>query len=68
MPFGDPGADWLLLGSEVDLRHTGYDLAGAAERIRETKYPQAQDFAAKNILRPPTEQEMLEVFARSELK
>lgn len=68
MPFGEPGADWLLLGSEVEFRHTAYDLARAAECIRETKYPQAHDFAARNVLHPPTEQEMLEAFTRSELK
>ena len=53
MPFGEPGAYWLLLGPDVQLRHTPYDLAKAAERIRDTKYPQAQDFAARNVLQPP---------------
>jgi putative phosphoesterase len=62
MPFGEPGADWLLLGPGVELRHTPYDLARAAERIRETEYPQAQEFAANNILQPPSEREMLERF------
>jgi predicted phosphodiesterase len=50
MPFGEPGADWLLLGPGIQLRHSNYDLAKAAGRIRATKYPQAQDFAAGNIL------------------
>jgi hypothetical protein len=62
MPFGEPGADWLLLGPDIQFRHTPYDLAHAAERVRSTDYPQAQDFAARNILNPPTEQEMLEIF------
>jgi putative phosphoesterase len=62
MPFGEPGADWLLLGPDIQFRHTTYDLANAAERVRSTDYPQAQDFAARNILNPPTEQEMLEIF------
>jgi putative phosphoesterase len=64
MPFGEPGAYWLLLGPDVQLRHTPYDLAKAAERIRDTKYPQAQDFAAHNVLQPPSEQEILERFTR----
>jgi diadenosine tetraphosphatase ApaH/serine/threonine PP2A family protein phosphatase len=68
MPFGEPGADWLLLGPGVQLRHTPYDLTKAAERIRGTKYPQAQDFAAHNVLQPPSEKEMLEVFTRAELR
>jgi len=68
MPFGSPGADWLLLGPDVELRRTAFDLAQAAERVRKTKYPQAEDFAARNILRPPSEEEMLKVFTRAELK
>jgi putative phosphoesterase len=68
MPFGEPGADWLLLGPGVQLRHTPYDLARAAERIRATKYPQAEDFAARNVLQPPSERETLAAFARVESK
>jgi putative phosphoesterase len=68
MPFGEPGADWLLLGPGVQLRHTPYDLTSAAERIRNTDYPQAQDFAARNVLQPPSEGEMLALFARAEVK
>jgi predicted phosphodiesterase len=66
MPFGEPGADWLLLGPDIQFRHTTYDLAHAAERVRRANYPQAEDFAARNILNPPTEQEMLEIFSRAE--
>jgi putative phosphoesterase len=68
MPFGEPGADWLLLGPDVQFRHTSYDLTKAAERIRETNYPQAQDFATHNVLQPPSEEKMLEVFTRAELR
>jgi hypothetical protein len=67
MPFGEPGAYWLLLGPGIRLRHTRYDLTRAAERIRDTTYPQAHEFAARNVLRPPSERDMLEVFARSDL-
>jgi len=68
MPFGAPGAYWLLLGPDVQLRRTSYDLAHAAERIRETEYPQARDFAERNVLQPPSEEEILKVFSRVELK
>lgn len=68
MPFGEPGADWLLLAPDVQLRHTLYDLTKAAERIRDTRYPQAQDFAEHNVLQPPSEGEMLEVLTRGELR
>lgn len=68
MPFGRPGADWLLLGPGIELRHTDYDLEKAAERIRATGYPQAQEFAAQNVLQPPSEAAMLEIFSRAELR
>lgn len=68
MPFGEPGAYWLLLGPGVELRHTLYDLGKAAKRIRATDYPHAEDFAARNVLHPPSEREALETFARVELR
>jgi putative phosphoesterase len=67
MPFGEPGAYWLLLGPGVELRRTSYDLTNAADRVRASKYPEGQDFAAHNILQPPTELQMLEIFGRAEL-
>lgn len=68
MPFGATGAWWALLGPDVQLRQTLYDLAHAAERIRGTSYPQAEEFAARNVLHAPPEAEMLELFARAELR
>ena len=68
MPFGKPGAYWLLVGPEVQLRHTSYNLEKAAERIRTTSYPQAEDFAEHNVLQPPSEREMVELFSKAELK
>jgi predicted phosphodiesterase len=67
MPFGEPGAYWLLLGPDVQLRRTSYDLVNAAERIRASKYPHAEDFAAHNVLQPPSESQMLDAFGRREL-
>ena len=68
MPFQESGAYWLLLGPNVELRRTSYDLQDAAERIRKSKYPQAEDFAAKYMLQPPSEAQTLEMFAKFELK
>jgi len=62
MPFGDPGADWLLLGPDVQLRHTDYDLTAAAARVRATTYPGAEEFASKYVLDPPTAAQMLELY------
>ena len=68
MPFGEPGAYWLLLGPDVELRRTSYDLESAAERIRQTAYPHADDFATRHVLHPPPEKEILESFSRAELR
>jgi len=68
MPYGRPGADWLLLGAGVELRHTPYDLEKAAERIHNTNYPQAREFAEHYVLHPPSETEMLDVFRRAEVR
>lgn len=64
MPYGKPGAYWLLLGPEVVHQRTLYDLEQAATQIRASSYPFADDFAANNVLAPPTEAEALEVFER----
>lgn len=62
MPFGEPGAFWLLLGPGVEFHRTEYDLEDAAARIRQTHYPDAEEFAAHNVLRPPSEEKMLRAF------
>jgi len=64
MPFGQTGAEWLLLGPDVQLRHTSYDLAEAAARVRATAFPGAEEIAATNILSSPSEGAMLEAFTR----
>jgi putative phosphoesterase len=66
MPYGDPGAYWLLLGPTIQFRHTAYDRTAAAARILATNYPQAEEFAAENVLQIPSEAEALEVFTRME--
>ena len=56
MPFGDPGAYWVVLRpGDVDLRRTEYDLEAAAAAIAGTGYPFGYD-----VRRPPGEAEKLE--------
>lgn len=62
MPFGRTGADWLLLGPDVQLRHTSYSLQDGAARIRNTRYPQAVEFAEQYVLQSPSEKAMLDAF------
>jgi len=72
MPYGEPGAYWLLLGpgspSGIEPRRTPYDLEAAAARIRATSYPQAEDFAERSILHPPPEAEMVARFEKLALR
>lgn len=68
MPYGNAGADWLLLDSEVQFQHTLYDFTNAAELIKGTDYPQAKDFAENNVLHPASEDEAIAVFSKTQLK
>lgn len=65
MPFGTPGAHWLLLDATgPHFMHTPYDLADAAARIRATAYPGAEAFATNHVLHSPSEEAMLAVLER----
>jgi predicted phosphodiesterase len=68
MPFGSPGAHWLFLGSEVEFRRTEYDMDDAARRVLASGYPDAEQFARRHILFPPTEEEVLASFKQVEIR
>jgi putative phosphoesterase len=68
MPFGAPGAFWLLLSETAELRCTPYDRRAAAARIEATPYPQATHFAHDYVLRCPTAADMLAAFAKAEIR
>ena len=57
-----PGAYWALVGDDVELRLTEYDLESAAARVRATSYPRAEAVAAQNILSVPSRRDALEAF------
>ena len=65
MPFGEPGAFWLLLGPVVELRRTTYDLGAAASRIQASSFPGTADFAER-ILNPPSEEQILAAYAKGD--
>ena len=67
MPYSEPGAYWLSLNPTVQFHRTHYNYRQAAARIAATEYPFAKDFAANNVLQPPSEAEALEVFGRIEV-
>ena len=49
---GRPGAYWALLGPDVDLRRTEYDVDAAVAAIRATGYPGADDHVGW-LVEPP---------------
>jgi putative phosphoesterase len=65
MPYeGSPGAHWALLGPDVDLRRTAYDVDAAAARIRSGGMPEAEEFAAEYVLSSHSAEEATETFER----
>lgn len=59
-----PGAYWLLLGPDVQHRHTSYGLEQAAEAVRASSYPIAEELASGNILQVPSAEEATLLFER----
>ncbi len=70
MPYADqPGAYWLLLSPQgYEFRRTVYDGEAAAQEIRASGYPQAQEFAEENVLTVPSATEVTEIFERMATK
>jgi putative phosphoesterase len=65
MPYeGRPGAYWLLLGPDVDLRRTEYDLDAAIERLRDTGWPDVEEFLQHSFLEPMDPGEVSDFFER----
>ena len=67
MPYGGTGAYWAVLGPDVVLRRTRYDLESAADLLAKeaSGYPDITEFAAENVLRVPSDAEALDVFTPS---
>ena len=59
MPFGEPGAYWLLIDEEIHLMKTEYNFVKAASHVINSEYPDDETFAQENILNPPGQEKML---------
>ncbi len=65
MPYEErPGAYWAIVDNDVELRRTDYDLAAAAEAIRASSWPIAEEFADENVLQVPSREEAATLFER----
>ncbi len=66
LPYeGRPGAYWALLGPDVSLRRTAYDLDRAVERIRATGCPFVEEAIVSPLLDPPSPREATAAFERA---
>lgn len=70
MPYEDrPGAYWVLVrDGEPEHRRTDYDLEAAAERIRPTGWPIAEEWLEDNLLAVPTARGAAEFFENQRAK
>ena len=61
LPYeGRQGAFWAMLGPDVDLRRTEYDVAAAAERLRVTTLPDFGDRELPLLLEPISRDEAID--------
>jgi predicted phosphodiesterase len=65
MPYGRTGAHWALLGPDVVLRRTGYDLDAAVRTFEQAApgYPDLDRFTAENVRHVHSDAEALAVFS-----
>jgi putative phosphoesterase len=61
-----PGAYWALIGPDVALQRTAYDVAAAAEAIRATGFPYER--LAETLTSPPPQQDQIAQFEAARVK
>jgi len=65
MPYeGRPGAYWALLGPDVELRRTEYDVAAAMERMRAGGDPTLDERMRESLIEPVSPDEVARYFER----
>ena len=62
MAYGPPGAFWALLGPDVVLKRTAYDVEAAAARIRAGAHPKAGEWAQEYVVEPHGDADALAAF------
>lgn len=66
--YGTPGACWALLGPDVALQSMVYDTHAAAERIRRSGGPGAEDFVQQYVLNTFPADDVLDLFEAASTK
>jgi putative phosphoesterase len=60
LPYeGRAGAYWALLGPDVELRRTEYDVASAVEVLEATGFPRLRQFMVPSLLEPISREEAI---------
>jgi predicted phosphodiesterase len=63
MPYeGVAGAFWVLLGPDVELRRTDYDVAAAAATLRATGFPGIDEIMLRESLLEPTDPDVVAAY------
>ncbi len=62
MPYGHGGASWALIGPDIVLRRTSYDIEAACARIAAIRMPGFEDFMRTYVRVTPSDEEALESF------
>ena len=62
MAYGPPGAFWALLGPDVVLKRTAYDVEAAAARICAGAHPKAGVWAQEYVVEPHGDADALAAF------
>ena len=65
---GQPGAYWALLGPDVELRRTEYDVEGMVAAMRETDYPDIENQTELLLTDIPTAEFVADYFERQALE
>lgn len=61
---GRPGAYWALLGRDVELRRTEYDLDAALGELRASGFPDLEELLKESLVDPVDPREVSEFFER----
>jgi len=67
MPWGQTGAEWLIVGPDVALRRTAYDVSAAARGVEAAGYPDPNGFFVRSVTSPPSIAEIEAIYERASL-
>lgn len=62
MPYGHGGASWALIGPDIVLRRTSYDVDAACSRIMASGMPGAEKFVRTYVRATPSDEGALDSF------